>query len=112
MAKPVPEVDVFFLPDPESDSFQKGAQMSRGRTDAEGKFTLIYDGKANKSGAAVGSHRVRLVDVMSEEARENPMPYRFSQNLVNGGTTPLTIEVPAGGISDVEIDISEYMVNE
>lgn len=107
--EPVPGVDVFFMPDPESDSFQKGSQMSRGRTGPDGKFTLVYDGMTDKKGAAIGLHRVRLIDVMSEEARDNPFPYRFSQELVNGGTTPLQVAVPAEGVSDVEIDISKYM---
>lgn len=107
--EPVSGVDVFFMPDPLSDTFQKGAQMSRGRTGPDGKFTLVYDGMADKTGAAVGMHRIRLIDVTSEEARDNPIPYRFSQELVNGSTTPLKVEVPAEGTSNVEIDISKYM---
>jgi hypothetical protein len=107
--EPVAQVDVFFLPDPEVEDFQSQSQPSRGRTNDKGEFTLQYDGKADMMGAAIGTHRVRLVDVMSEEARTDPMPYRFSQDLVNAGKTPLRVEVKAEGNKDVQIDITDFM---
>ena len=103
--EPLPEVTIRFCPEPSETGTTP--KTSSALTDEQGNFTLKYDDAGDVTGAAVGSHRVVLVDTMSENARDNPMPYRFSTNLVNVGATPLTQDV-APGTQNITIDISEY----
>lgn len=101
---PLPEVMVKFLPDPETGNM---AQPSSALTGPDGSFKLEYKGEKGLFGAAVGMHRIVLTDYMSINSRDNPVPYRFSNLLVESASTPLKQDVKAG-MESVTIDISDY----
>ncbi len=100
---PVPEVMVRFLPDPEKDNLGRN---STGVTDENGKFVLKYGGDSEKLGAAVGWHRICLIDIMAENSRDEPIPHRFSMDLTEAASTPLSHEVKAK--ESFELDISQW----
>ena len=107
----LPQVKVVFMPEPKEGEVLDAAQPSTALTDENGKFSLKYLGNPELSGAAVGLHRITMDDVLHHESRDEPVPFRFSQSLVNASSTPLTFEVKEGGDTSVTLDITEYMGN-
>jgi hypothetical protein len=105
--QPLKNVKVSFHPDP--DKGTRGAG-SNGTTDADGNFTLTYEG--GKPGAVVGHHRVILTDLdvfgnvfvgrgdyRTEDPRgpkETPKFPRFPETYSNLGRTPFAVEVKPG----------------
>ena len=86
-SKPVADIMVTFTPD--------GARPSGGKTDASGNYTLMFNDTLE--GAAVGSHKVRLMKVIAPGApltpENNPqtaIPAKYFMN------SQLTAEVKEG----------------
>lgn len=96
------DVDVQFLPDPEKDNL---AQISTGITDIDGRFVVRYLNNG-KPGAAVGWHRIVLLDNKVYD-RENPQPSRFDSRFNLAATTPIHVEVKPGK-QNLEIDLVDY----
>lgn len=71
--RPLEDVQVRFIPDPELGTQGFTAQ---GLTDSEGRYRL-YSGHASRSGAVVGKHRVCVLDPHDPEAsgKRVPPPY-------------------------------------
>lgn len=93
--KALSNVRVTFLPDPEEEVF---GQPSSGITDAQGRYTLNYDGKKDMPGTAIGLNRVILVDLTAAESSRDPEPVfrRFHKKYLIAGTTDLRFEVKSG----------------
>ena len=109
--QPLSQVKVVFIPETVEGKVLDAPQPSTAVTDEAGKFTLLYLGDPNQRGAAIGSHRITMDDIRHHESRDEPMPFRFSQSLVNAGSTPLTFEVKEGGDTSVTLDISDHLVD-
>lgn len=115
--QPLKNVRVDFHPNPDKGTTGKG---STGTTDANGNFTLTYDGA--KPGAIVGHHRVILTDLdkfgnvfvgrgdyRTEDPKgpkETPTKARFGETYTNLARTPLLQEVKPG-MGPVTIDIKK-----
>lgn len=106
--KPLDNAQVQFLPDPG----QKTAGIrSTGDTDEEGRFKLICDDK--RGGAAVGMHRVLVVDLKQwegirpgrEDSNKPLKPSRIPARYSDALKTPFSsIEVKAQG-SPIALDV-------
>lgn len=103
---PLDGVTVMFLPDPEEGNF---GQPGIGKTDAEGKFVLFYDGDPKRPGTALGKNRVILRDdkAIETERDENPMRRRFNKKYVNSFSTDLSFVVKNGEAQSFEIKVSK-----
>jgi hypothetical protein len=80
--KPLPEVEVQFLPDPDKGN---AGPSSSAYTDAKGHFKLHCE-QAKRDGAVVGTHRVRVIDITSVTTPAN----------LPGMTPPGPLAAPAG----------------
>lgn len=80
--KPLPDVEVQFLPDPEQDT--RGA-TARCYTDEQGRFALRSE-RHQKDGALVGTHRVVFIDIaalpnpigQAEPPKKNRVPSAYT----------------------------------
>ncbi len=108
--QPLPQVEVRFMPEPKKGEVYDAPQPSVAITDENGQFSLRYQNKPELQGAVIGPHRITMDDILHHESRDNPIPFRFSQSLVNAAKTPLTFEVKEGGDTSVTLDITEYML--
>jgi hypothetical protein len=102
--KPLPNVVVEFLPDPEKGT---SGPKSQGFTDEKGRFTLRAD--TNQGGAVVGWHRVVLSDPNEERPPQGQAPKKASRipaEFTRSNTTPFRREVTAGKNS-FELDLAE-----
>ena len=97
--KPLDEVRVLFLPDPESEN--EGAH-SVCITDKDGKYDLIYSKDAEIHGAIVGWHRGVVEDIAAENSRDRPRAIRVPPAYSSSAQTPLRFEVQP---EDQTIDI-------
>jgi hypothetical protein len=92
--KPLANVVVSFLPDPEKNT--KGPR-SGGVTDVQGRYRLQCDNQ--KSGAVVGWHRVVLEDPETDRPRQGQpvkKASRVAARYTTAGQTPLRKEVKTG----------------
>lgn len=94
--KPLPNVEVTFLPDP----LKKNESPINGwaSTDDQGKYTVKYKFKGHEgAGAPIGWHRVTLLDTrFSSIPQGGTLPPRwFSIDYSSPSKTPLTFEVKA-----------------
>jgi hypothetical protein len=110
--KPYKDAVVSFQPMGSKDNLNPG-RGSSGVTDANGKYTLSYDGK--QSGAAVGRHRVRIFtkygaepppEGEGEESKttkgkrfQEPIPAEWHEN------SEKEFEVPRNGTDQANFDI-------
>jgi hypothetical protein len=115
--QPIKNVRVDFHPDPDKGTRGKG---SSGTTDADGNFTLTYDG--GKPGAVVGHHNVIVTDLDvfgnvfvgrgdyrtddPKGPKETPKKARFPDNYSNLAKTPFKQEVKSG-MGPVTFDIKK-----
>ncbi len=90
--KPLEKISVTFLP-------QSDDAASSGATDAEGKFTLMYNQHAK--GAVIGQHRVTF-QLSDADAMSNPIPKKYE----NVDSRPV-VEVTAAGPNEFTFDLSE-----
>lgn len=100
--KNLDDVDVQFLPDPERDN---KSPMSSGITDNNGRYVQKYL-ENGKDGAAVGWHRVILIDNRVYD-RDNPQPSRFDYKFNLAASTPIKVEVKPGK-QTIDINIDDY----
>jgi hypothetical protein len=91
--KPLDEVRVVFLPDPQAGN--QGVH-SEGVSDAQGKYELIYSQDYETKGALVGQHRVMVEDIAAENSRDPPKPIRIHSFFSSSAKTPLRFEVSPG----------------
>jgi hypothetical protein len=118
--KPYKNAIVSFQPLGSKDNDNPG-RGSSGRTDDQGRFTLIYDGKEN--GALVGKHRVRIFTDIGAAAGDAPLDDKTESNpkvRVKWTGEPIPpewnelstkeFEVPSGGTdkADFAIDNPKY----
>lgn len=99
--KPLDNVRVEFMPDPESGN---SGPNSTGVTDAQGRFKLTCENQ--QSGAVIGKHRVTLTDLKQweglttsrEDANKPLKPSRIPSKYTDVVQTPFKgIEVKSGG---------------
>jgi hypothetical protein len=99
--KPLDNVRVEFLPDPEA---KTSGPRSTGVTDAGGRFKLTCENE--RSGAVVGTHRVTLTDLKQwegltakrEDANKPLKPSRLPERYTDVVKTPFRgVEVKPGG---------------
>jgi hypothetical protein len=102
--KPLDEVQIEFLPDPEKENF---AQAATALTDTQGQFKLKFRGAKEKFGTSVGSNRVVLHDFKAMNSRDNPMPPRFPNEYTMAASTPISIDVVAGK-QTINIEIAKF----
>ena len=102
--KPLDEVQIEFLPDPEKENF---AQASTALTDAQGKFNLSFNGAKNKFGTSVGVNRVIVHDFKAMNSRDNPMQPRFPGEYTLAASTPISIDVVVGK-QTIDIEIAKF----
>jgi hypothetical protein len=104
--KPQPKLLVRFSPDPEKGNGLPA--VATGTSDAQGKYTLNYEFRGEEgAGAAVGWHRVSVIDTAVGHTPQGqmPKPSAVPQQYSNPSTTPLTKEVIPGE-QTIDIDIS------
>jgi hypothetical protein len=107
--KPLPNVRVEFLPDPE-----QGARgpTSSGVSDKDGRYKLLRDGQ--RPGAVVGKHRVLIHDLAPYEnlpPGRLPDSYKLKPSRVpvryfDSNQTPLLKEVNAGGLQTIDLEVA------
>ena len=98
--KPLPKVEVQFLPDP---SVGPTARRSVGYTDEQGRFSLRSDD--GTVGAAVGLHRVCLIDVLARSRRGGTSKPRIPPQYSNATQTPLTQIVVHEGDQKIDVEV-------
>ncbi|MBA4192528.1 MAG: hypothetical protein C0467_31560 [Planctomycetaceae bacterium] len=99
--KPLPKVEVQFLPDPSAGA---SARRSLGYTDDQGRFSLRTDD--GEVGAAVCNHRVCLIDVVARTHRRGEMKKsRIPPQYGNATQTPLTAISVTEGEQSIEIKV-------
>jgi len=100
--EPADSILVNFMPDPDT---QTPGAMSTAITDEQGRYQLTYEGEDRPKGAAVGTHRVIVNDLIPENFRGQGRPpaSRVKPEWMLAGKTPFRFEVKSG---DQEIDIS------
>ncbi len=103
--KPLEQVMVYFMPDPEKET--KGAH-STAITDDQGRYELMYYGENHGPGAAIGWHRVTLEDMIPENFRGAGAPprSRVPEKMSKPWQTPLNFEVKAGE-QEIPIDVGQ-----
>jgi hypothetical protein len=103
--KPLGGVQVMFSPVVD---ISTDGRMSSAITDEQGHYVLSFDDRKHpRTGAIVGKHKVVLVDVAWEDARDNPNrgPRRIREEFASFAATPLEFEVRPGR-QTIPIDIS------
>jgi len=106
--KPEVGVAVRFTPDP-----QKGngfPAFATGTTDNQGKYTLKFEFRDKEGvGAPVGWHRATLIDTkvgytpQGKPPKPSAVPYTYS----NTSTSPLVVEVKAGDLQKIDLDVKK-----
>lgn len=96
--RPLPGVEVRFLPDPEQST---AGPSSLAETDEQGRFRLQYSkpGESQvRDGAVVGWHRVTLGDLRQKPAPQGsePFPSRIPDQYREIHGTPLRFEIKPG----------------
>ena len=101
---PVPNADVSF-------QHSEGKVTATAKTDADGKFVLKAYGE--KEGAPAGSYKVTVSVSGAQEIEpgvlapeppggfKSPIPAKYGSTATSG----LTIEIPAGGSTDLKVDL-------
>jgi hypothetical protein len=92
---------------------EKGNGMpafATGKTDEQGKYTLNYEYRGKEGiGAPVGWHRVTIADSkvgltpQGQAPKPSSVPYAYG----NVSTTPLIIEVKAGDLQTIDLDVKK-----
>jgi hypothetical protein len=101
--KPLPDVEIVFMPDPGAGTYGPRASCY---TDAEGRYRLATD-RLKKEGAIVGTHRVIFNDIAAlppvdvpagDAAPRKPQPVRVPQLYADPAVTPFKdVQVKSGG---------------
>jgi len=107
--KPLANVRVEFLPDPEEGN--KAGQNSFGVTDKDGRYQLVCDNQ--RPGAVVGKHRVIIIDLAPYEGLPltrlpddyKIKPPRLPARYADSSKTPLRKEVKAGDRQTIDLDV-------
>jgi len=106
--EPVPEAKVVFMPTSINDDGEAGP-YSRGRTGADGRFTLQSLEDNPRKGAVVGPHKII---VSTKKARLDPdqidveiieSPETIPRQYTYYRRTPLTFSVPSGGTDAADL---------
>lgn len=100
--KPLANATVIYIPQRNGESTQVG-QPSFGRTDEQGRYQLMT--ASQTSGAVVGRHRVSISTEVSDPSTgevsvPETLPERFHKKTI------LEIEVPKGGLSEANFELS------
>ena len=84
--------------------------FATGKTDEQGKYTLKYEYRGKEgAGAPVGWHRVSLIDSkvgltpQGQAPKPSSVPYEYG----SVSTTPLIIEVKAGELQTIDLDVKK-----
>lgn len=105
--QPLGKISVTFMPDALGPSATNGP-TSMAVTDDNGRFKLMV---GTKEGAVAGTHLVVLEDTTrrppEQGSNEPPPAGRVHWNYQQMSTTPLVVEVPAGGSKDLKLEIVE-----
>jgi hypothetical protein len=101
--EPLDEIQVRFLPDPDSNS---ASSMGWAVTDAQGHYSLEY--ADDQPGAPIGANRVTLADLKPDNSRQGrPPASRLDERFKNAFQTPLKYEVVEGE-QTFDIEVSDY----
>jgi hypothetical protein len=95
---------VVFSPIPAQGSSSAG-QGSGGKTDADGRYTLMITGTTTK-GAVIGKHKVQ-VTLIDDRDPADDSPHKFKQlpRKYSGKDTVLEFDVPRGGSTAADFDL-------
>lgn len=107
--KPLDNVRVEFLPDPEQGTRGKS---SSGITDKNGRYRLVSEDQ--HPGAVVGKHRVLIYDLKPYENLPpgrlpddyKLRPSRLPAQYIDSSQTPLRKEVKAGGPQTIDLEVT------
>jgi hypothetical protein len=84
--------------------------IATGKTDDQGKYTLMYEYRGKEGpGAAAGWHRVVVLDSkvgmapQGQEPKPSAVPYAYG----NFSTTPLVVEVKVGGPQTIDLEVKK-----
>ncbi len=104
-SKPLDQVMVYFMPDPEKGTPGK---HSTAVTDDQGRYSLRYYSDPPIDGAVVGMHRVTLEDIVPENYRgpDRPPKSRVPERMSKPWQTPLLYEVKPG-LQEINIEVPE-----
>jgi hypothetical protein len=106
--KPLPKASVTFAPMASKEN-QNPGPTSHGLTDADGRFTLIFD--TSTTGSVVGKCRVYITTLQTDPAADerdaggpvkrvrDKVPEKYNQK------TELVYDVPAGGTDKANFDL-------
>ena len=99
--KPLSEIRLRFMPDPEKQSTEDQSQgrgrMSSAITNELGEFDLTYSTDPSVHGAELGWHKVVLEDLSLENNRDGSIPEsRTNLDWINPAKTPVAFEVVEG----------------
>jgi hypothetical protein len=108
--KPLANANVAFMP--QATAGTVGHVTSRGRTDAQGNYTLKTADDPPREGAVVGTHKVyiatgssdALAEVLEDQATKGPrerVPAKYNAQ------TSLKRDVPPEGKSDMNFDLTK-----
>ena len=104
-----PERGLLVRLSPDGEKGNGFAAFATGKTDAQGKYTLNYEFKGKEGiGAPVGWHRVTIVDSkigftpQGQEPKPSAVPYAYGV-----ATTPLLVEVKAGELQTIDLNIKQ-----
>ncbi len=103
--KPLPNVFVQFHPEPKKDVDH--APSSEATTDEQGRFHLYLPQK-QRTGAAIGNHRICLVDLNVKDGQtsgSSRVPPRFSLDYSRSDATDLRWEVKSGS-QNIELKVT------
>jgi hypothetical protein len=104
--KTYPQLAVRFMPDPTKGNDQP--INAYGITDQDGKFELTYSHKGSEGkGAPVGWHRVTIEDTRRGAIPpDQPLPPQIiPPAYYNLAKTPLSVEVKAGEVNSIDLEV-------
>ncbi len=109
--EPVEGIEIKYIPDPESGN---EGRFSTGKTNAEGKFTLVYDDEDKLPGASIGQCRILVRDLLPAYTSRDaePQPSRIALKYSEANTTPLRQTVESGIVNNHVFKFSSDEVEE
>jgi hypothetical protein len=102
--KPLANAVVMFSPVPVPGNENPGPD-SGGRTDADGRFTLMLTG-TTREGAVVGKHKVRIKLIREDDITdETPRKFKDLPGKYSGKETTLSCDVPSEGTKSADFPL-------
>ncbi|MFL5340168.1 MAG: hypothetical protein ACJ8F7_08445 [Gemmataceae bacterium] len=104
--RPLPNAAVLFAPVGSKQNINPGPS-SGGKTDADGRYTLLVSGQDTK-GAVVGKHKVSITLIPEEDpADDRPKKHRQLPLRYHGKNTQLEFDVPPAGSDTADFGLTD-----